>query len=92
MDPNQHLAVKCTFCPQRVDEGLNPACVDACPTRARIFGDLNDPTSEISEKVNRSPVQVLKPEHGTEPMVFYKGLDKDIEGRLEEKVKVLRGN
>lgn len=92
MDPNQHLAVKCTFCYQRVDQGLNPACVDACPTRARVFGDLNDPKSEISEKMNRSPVQVLKSEHGTEPMVFYKGLDKDIEGRLEEKVKVLRGN
>ncbi len=91
MDPEQHLAVKCTLCSHRVDRGLNPACVDACPAKARIFGDLKDPDSEIAKKVKTKPIQVLDPGAGTEPMVFYTSLDRAIEGRLEKDVKVLRG-
>ena len=91
LDPNQHLAVKCTFCVHRIDQGLNPACVDACPTGARIFGDLNDPKSEVAEKVHTRSTQTLKPDKGTVPMVFYNSLDSKIEGRLEKDVRVLRG-
>ena len=52
-----------------------PACVEACIGRARIFGDLNDPESEISKQVRTQPVTVLRPGQGTEPNVFYIGLD-----------------
>jgi tetrathionate reductase subunit B len=66
---------KCTFCIQRVTNGLLPACVESCVGKARIFGDLNDPRSEISKTLHDYPVQVLKPTKGTRPQVFYLALD-----------------
>lgn len=68
---------KCTFCHHRVTQGLTPACVQTCIGRARIFGDLNDPTSEVSHLVSTLPTQVLRPEQGTKPHVYYIGLDRN---------------
>jgi Fe-S-cluster-containing dehydrogenase component len=69
---------KCTWCYHRITKGLQPVCVDVCPTSARVFGDLNDKNSTISEFVDNNPVQVLKPESGNGPMCFYVGIDKDV--------------
>ncbi|MBI5706064.1 MAG: 4Fe-4S dicluster domain-containing protein [Armatimonadetes bacterium] len=76
---NQNVARKCTYCVQRVDVGLDPACVVACPTKARIFGDMDNPESEISTYIEeqvvetkRSPFQLL-PEAGTNPAGRYLG-------------------
>lgn len=73
------VARKCTLCAHRVDDGLEPACVVACPTHARIFGDLDEWESEISvyireqeEKTGRSPFHLL-PEAGTKPTMSYLG-------------------
>lgn len=66
---------KCDFCIHRVSNGLEPACVEACPSRARVFGDLNDPNSEVSRLIAENPVTVLRPEKGTEPNVYYIGAD-----------------
>lgn len=64
---------KCTFCDHRVRQGVEPACVTACAPRALIFGDLNDPESEVHRLVNTHTTQVLKEEMGTKPQVYYIG-------------------
>lgn len=70
-NPFRKTADKCTFCVHRVQRGLQPACVVTCMTRARIFGDLNDPDSEVSKIIATQPVRVLKPEANTDPRVYY---------------------
>ena len=62
---------KCTFCIQRTRTGKNPACVDACPTGARVFGNLLDPKSEIRYVIENKKVFRLKEELGTEPKFWY---------------------
>lgn len=76
-------ADKCTFCAHRIDAGLLPACVETCVGAARIFGDLNDRTSQVRQMVDQHKVKVLKPEMGTKPHVFYLGLDPRFQGRVE---------
>jgi tetrathionate reductase subunit B len=78
VNPLTRTSDKCTFCDHRVEEGRKPACVEICPVNARIFGDLNDPDSEISKLIRSNPVKVMKPGLGTRPQVYYIGLDKDI--------------
>ena len=62
---------KCTFCIQRSREGQQPACVEACPTGARIFGNLLDPASEIRWVLANKKVFRLKEDLGTEPKFWY---------------------
>jgi Fe-S-cluster-containing dehydrogenase component len=62
---------KCTFCLHRTRLGRNPACLEACPTGARKFGNLLDPNSEIRRILENKRVLVLKEELGTYPRFFY---------------------
>jgi Fe-S-cluster-containing dehydrogenase component/formate-dependent nitrite reductase membrane component NrfD len=71
IDPDTHTAAKCNFCTHRLEMGLQPSCVVVCPEQAIIAGDLADPTSEIARLLDRHPVQVRKPEKGTQPKLFY---------------------
>ena len=74
---------KCTFCVQRIDNNLEPICVEVCPARARIFGDLNDSNSVVSQMIQGSAAYQLLPELGTNPSVYYippkKTYSKDIQ-------------
>jgi Fe-S-cluster-containing dehydrogenase component/formate-dependent nitrite reductase membrane component NrfD len=78
IDPNTHTAEKCNFCANRVENKLLPACVSVCPTECRIFGDLDDPTSEVAQIVQREAFMVRKPEKGTGPKVFYLGAEESV--------------
>ncbi|MFL0094422.1 4Fe-4S dicluster domain-containing protein [Tenacibaculum maritimum] len=62
---------KCTFCVQRSRKGKNPACVEACPTGARVFGNLLDPNSTIRNIIETKKVFRLKEDLGTEPKFWY---------------------
>lgn len=62
---------KCTLCTPRVTRGQEPMCVASCPTRARVFGDLDDPESEISQLLAKGNVRHLLEEKGTKPSIFY---------------------
>jgi Fe-S-cluster-containing dehydrogenase component/formate-dependent nitrite reductase membrane component NrfD len=76
IDPNTHTAEKCNFCANRVENELLPACVSVCPTECRIFGDLDDPSSEVARIAQAQAATVRKPEKGTIPKVFYIGAEE----------------
>jgi Fe-S-cluster-containing dehydrogenase component len=62
---------KCTFCIQRTRDGKLPACADACPTGARVFGNLLDPDSEIRFVLKNKKVFRMKEDLGTDPKFWY---------------------
>ena len=77
------VVLKCNFCFERIDKGIKeglrpgkdteatPACVIACPTSARYFGDLEDSKSEVSILIKEKKGEPLHTEYGTEPSVYY---------------------
>jgi molybdopterin-containing oxidoreductase family iron-sulfur binding subunit len=67
----QGVVEKCTFCLHRTRTGALPACLEACPTGARVFGNLLDPDSEIRWVLENKRVFVLKEELGARPRFFY---------------------
>ena len=81
-NPIRNTADKCDFCMARIDKGLQPACVEACVSGALLFGDMDDPKSEISQRLAMLDTSVIKPELGTKPKVFYVQADHDLKGRI----------
>ena len=79
----ERTVVKCNFCAERIDSGIKkglqpgidrestPACVITCPTKARTFGDLDDPESQVSRLIRERKGFQLHPEYGTEPSIYY---------------------
>jgi phenylacetyl-CoA:acceptor oxidoreductase subunit 1 len=82
--PERHgVMTKCNFCKERVDEGLarglapgidpeaTPMCSVACIANAIVFGDLDDPESQVSKLIGEGRARLLMPECGTQPRVYY---------------------
>mgnify|MGYP002412020317 CR=1 FL=1 len=67
----KHTVEKCMLCYHRLAKGLEPACIEVCPARARHFGDFNDPDSEVSKLIVEREYQQLLPEMGTRPSIYY---------------------
>ena len=88
IDPNNNTAAKCNFCAHRVEVSLAPACVIVCPTQAILAGDLDNPGSNVGRVVATQKVSVRKPQKGTQPKLFYVG----IEGDLLEPTRLWREN
>ncbi|MBM2824550.1 MAG: hypothetical protein HW402_214 [Dehalococcoidales bacterium] len=62
---------KCTFCVHRIRRGILPRCVEVCPVRARHFGNINDPESEVSKILKDNLSFRLVEEANTEPHIWY---------------------
>jgi tetrathionate reductase subunit B len=78
INPNTGTADKCTWCFHRVKRDEQPACVEACPVGARLFGRIDDPESEISQRIKQIPTHVLKEFMGTHPKTRYVGLSQEV--------------
>ena len=63
------VAEKCDFCLHRIENGVAPACVNTCPGRARVFGDLSDPNSEVKKLIQNNKTVVLQRDKKTKPRV-----------------------
>jgi len=77
-NPVTETADKCTFCYHRITQDLLPACVEVCPTQARMFGDLKSPASPLTQLRRMNKIHYLKPHLNTEPKVFYVNLDGEV--------------
>src|SRR3989338_2179602 len=78
MHPEKHVADKCTFCYHRITRGKLPACVEVCPTKARVFGELSQQSSPIRRFIRFNDTRTLKPELNTKPKVFYADADGEV--------------
>jgi formate-dependent nitrite reductase membrane component NrfD len=78
IDPANNTAAKCNFCAHRIEANLEPACVIVCPTQAILTGDLDNAASKVSRIVATEKVSVRKPHKGTQPKLFYVGIEGDL--------------
>ena len=78
LHPKTRTADKCTFCYHRIVKGMLPACVEVCPTGARVFGDLKNRASRLVRFERMNKIHVLKPHLNTHPKVYYADLDGEV--------------
>lgn len=78
INPETNNADKCTWCYHRIVNNESPACVEACPVGARVFGRLDDPESELSKRLASIRTQVLKEHLGTHPKLHYTDLSREV--------------
>ncbi len=76
--PDTHVVDKCTMCYHRITKGIPPACVEVCPTGARMYGDLHDKKSPIVAFLKSHNCRVLKPHLNTKPKLFYNALREEV--------------
>jgi len=76
--PEKGTADKCTLCYHRLKKGLAPACMEVCPTGARMYGNLRDPNSELVQFLKEHAYQILKPHLNTGAKLYYNGLTAEV--------------
>lgn len=88
---------KCYFCDHRIKNGELPYCVVSCPSKARIFGDLSDPSSDISKAIANGYKRLAGnsgewlSDNGTSPNVYYIGDFNEPNNITEPEVKIVKG-
>jgi len=76
--PEKKTADKCTLCYHRIKRGLDPACMEICPTGSRIYGDLNDKDSDLVRYLKENVTRILKPHLNTGAKLFYNALSQEV--------------
>jgi tetrathionate reductase subunit B len=76
--PEKNVVDKCTLCYHRISKGKTTACVEVCPTQARIFGDLNDKNGELVKFLKDHTCLVLKPHLNTGSKLYYNALSGEV--------------
>lgn len=76
--PEKGVVDKCTLCYHRLKKGLNPACMDNCPTGARMYGDLHDKNGKMVKFLKEHNCLVLKPHLNTGSKLFYNSLKQEV--------------
>jgi len=76
--PVKKVANKCTLCYHRITKGLQPACMETCPTKARIYGNLRDKNSELVKFLQANRTMVLRPHLNTGSKLYYNGLSSEV--------------
>ena len=76
--PKRGVADKCTFCYHRLKKGMAPACIEVCPTGARIYGNLHDKDSELSKFIKDKNCVVLKAQLNTGSKLYYNALSQEV--------------
>lgn len=76
--PEKDVVDKCTLCYHRITKGLDPACIEVCPTKARIYGNLHDKTSPLVKFLKDNTCLVLKPHLNTGSKLFYNALSAEV--------------
>lgn len=76
--PEKKTADKCTLCYHRLKKGIDPACMEICPTGSRMYGDLNDKESDIVRFLKENNTHVLKPHMNTGAKLYYNALFSEV--------------
>ena len=76
MRREKNVADSCDLCLERVIAGQSPYCVQACPTGAMVFGDLDDPENEVSRLIRQEGARPLQEKYRTKPKVLYANMGK----------------
>jgi len=76
--PEKKTADKCTLCYHRLKKGIDPACMEICPTGSRIYGDLNDKESDLVKFLKENNTHVLKPQMNTGAKLYYNALFSEV--------------
>jgi tetrathionate reductase subunit B len=76
--PDQGVVDKCSLCYHRITKGLNPACVEVCPTGARIYGNLREKDGIMAKFLKEHNCQVLKPHLNTGSKLYYNELNAEV--------------
>lgn len=94
IDPARRVVDKCDYCASSRAEGMEPACVSVCTTRARVFGDVDDPQSPVSKVLGSHKVTFVEAEDApTKPTLAYLNDVADKHWpKAESAVRGLHGN
>jgi len=76
--PEKKVVDKCTLCYHRITKGLSPACIEVCPTGARMYGNLRDKEGPLVKFLKDHNCQVLKPHLNTGSKLFYNDLSAEV--------------